>query len=228
MLCDAAGSPLRCFPGKRRKREPGVKPGLPRSGKRERKSSRRAERRKASASDDHGELRGPTEHIVPGGAPACPRVRIPAGRPRLRARGHCTYELARREHVTVVDSVGATRMRVDESPEDQLATLVRTQARDLPEVDPDRVVRRVVAGLNDGADRGAAADLAVRTAAELIAEEPAYSRLAARLLAGRIADEAAEAGVDSFSAGIALGSREGIIGAENAAVVAEHGAELDA
>lgn len=130
--------------------------------------------------------------------------------------------------MTVVDSVGATRMRIDESPEDQLATLVRTQARDLPEVDPDRVVRRVVAGLNEGADKGAAADLAVRTAAELIAEEPAYSRLAARLLAGRIADEALDAGVTSFSAGIALGRREGVIGAETAAFVAEHAAELDA
>jgi len=119
-------------------------------------------------------------------------------------------------------------MRVDASPEDRLATLVRTQARDLPEVDPDRVVRRVLASLNEGADRGAAADLAVRTAAELIAEEPAYSRLAARLLAGRIADEAAAAGVSSFAAGIELGRREGLIGAHTADFVAAHAAELDA
>ena len=96
-----------------------------------------------------------------------------------------------------------------------LEGLEHTVARwcaDLPDVDPLRVARRTLAGLPAGAGRPDAAELAVQTAAELIGEEPQYSKLAARLLSAVIADEVAGQGVDSFSGSIALGHPIGCTG----------------
>jgi ribonucleoside-diphosphate reductase alpha chain len=111
---------------------------------------------------------------------------------------------------------------------DALHATVRALAADLPDTDPARVADRALAGLHAG---GTAADLdalAVRTAAELIAEEPEYSRLAARLLARTIAAETAAHGITAFSDGIALGHREGLIGDTTADFVAANAAALDA
>ena len=54
----------------------------------------------------------------------------------------------------------------------------------LAEVDPLRVATRTISGLYDGATTAELDRLSIQTAAELIGEEPEYSRLAARLLAG--------------------------------------------
>lgn len=105
---------------------------------------------------------------------------------------------------------------------------VRALADDLPDTDPGRVVDRAVAGLHAGASAAELDRLVVRTAAELIAEEPEYSRLAARLLARGIEAEAAAHGITSFSAGIALGHAEGLIGDTTAEFVAAHADALDA
>ncbi|MDT3442974.1 ribonucleotide reductase N-terminal alpha domain-containing protein [Pseudofrankia sp. BMG5.37] len=67
----------------------------------------------------------------------------------------------------------------------------------------------------------------MQTAADLIGEEPQYSRLAARLLAGLIADEVAGQGITSFSEGVANGHRLGLVGDTTAVFVAAHAAELD-
>ncbi|MCF2527099.1 ribonucleoside-diphosphate reductase subunit alpha [Yinghuangia soli] len=101
-------------------------------------------------------------------------------------------------------------------------------AGDLPDVVPARVAARALAGLYDGATTAELDALVVRTAAELIAEEPEYSRLAARLLARTIDAEVRRQGIESFSTGIALGHAEGLIGDETAAFVAAHAAGLDA
>ncbi|MBP0461595.1 ribonucleoside-diphosphate reductase subunit alpha, partial [Streptomyces montanisoli] len=79
--------------------------------------------------------------------------------------------------------------------------------------------------------RAAAAELrglAAETSAGLVAEDPAYGRLAARLLARAIAEEAAGQGAVSFSASIEVGHREGLISDRTAAFVAAHRAALDA
>ncbi|MDI2124533.1 ribonucleoside-diphosphate reductase subunit alpha [Yinghuangia seranimata] len=109
-----------------------------------------------------------------------------------------------------------------------LLDAVRALAADLPDTDPARVVDRAVAGLHTGATAAELDALAVRTAAELIAQEPEYSRLAARLLARTIGAEVRSQGVGAFSEGIALGHAEGLIGDTTAAFVAAHAAELDA
>ena len=88
---------------------------------------------------------------------------------------------------------------------------------DLADVDPLRVATKTISGLYDGATTAELDRLSIQTAAEMIGEEPQYSRLAARLLAGYIDKEVRGQGVTSFSQSIALGHAEGLIGDETAA-----------
>jgi ribonucleoside-diphosphate reductase alpha chain len=66
-------------------------------------------------------------------------------------------------------------------------------------VDPMRIATRTIAGLYDGASTRELDELSIRTAAMLVAEEPEYGRLAARLLSGVIDKEVAGQGIHSFS-----------------------------
>jgi len=81
----------------------------------------------------------------------------------------------------------------------------------LRDVDPMRVAVKTITGLYDGASTRALDELSIRTAASLIAEEPEYSQLAARLLAGYIDKEVQALGVYSFSQSIRLGFDTGLI-----------------
>ncbi len=110
----------------------------------------------------------------------------------------------------------------------RIVAAVARCAQDLPRVDPLRVATRTIGGLYDGATTEELDRLSVQTAAELIAEEPEYSRLAARLLAAAIADEVAGQGIVSFSSGIERGRELGLVGSAAARFVAGHAAALDA
>ncbi|MBP3983945.1 ribonucleoside-diphosphate reductase subunit alpha [Pseudoxanthomonas helianthi] len=78
-------------------------------------------------------------------------------------------------------------------------------------VDPMRVATRTISGLYDGASTRELDELSIRTAALLTAEEPEYSRLAARLLAGVIAKEVAGQEIHAFSQSVARGHDVGLI-----------------
>ncbi|HJP76492.1 MAG TPA: ribonucleoside-diphosphate reductase subunit alpha [Pseudonocardiaceae bacterium] len=95
------------------------------------------------------------------------------------------------------------------------------------DVDPMRVATKTISGLYDGATTAELDRLSIQTAAELVAEEPAYSKLAAGLLAGYIGKEVRGQGVHSFSQSIALGHREGLISDTTATFVAAHARKLD-
>lgn len=82
---------------------------------------------------------------------------------------------------------------------------------DLHAVDPMRVATRTISGLYDGASTRELDELSIRTAALLTAEEPEYSRLAARLLANVIAKEVAGQEIHAFSQSIARGHDLGLI-----------------
>ncbi|MGW6456970.1 ribonucleoside-diphosphate reductase subunit alpha [Streptomyces sp. NPDC055078] len=99
---------------------------------------------------------------------------------------------------------------------------------DLPDTDPGRVAAAALRGRNAGSDAAELRGLAIDAAAGLISEDPAYSRLAARLLARAIADEAATQGAVSFSASVAVGHTEGLIADRTAEFVTDHAARLDA
>ncbi|WTL28750.1 ribonucleoside-diphosphate reductase subunit alpha [Streptomyces sp. NBC_01498] len=99
---------------------------------------------------------------------------------------------------------------------------------DLPDTDPGKVAAAALRGRNAASDEAELRQLATEAAAGLISEDPAYSRLAARLLTRTIADEAAGQGAVSFSSSIAVGHAEGLIADRTAAFVTRHAARLDA
>ncbi|GAA1906075.1 ribonucleoside-diphosphate reductase subunit alpha [Lapillicoccus jejuensis] len=122
------------------------------------------------------------------------------------------------------------RKRNGDSEPVDVTKIVRAVDRvsgDLPDVDPMRVATRTISGLYDGATTAELDRLSIQTAAELIGEEPEYSRLAARLLAGYVEKEVRGQGVASFSQSVALGHAEGLVGDETAAFVKDNARKLD-
>ncbi|MFI6879553.1 ribonucleoside-diphosphate reductase subunit alpha [Streptomyces sp. NPDC050400] len=121
---------------------------------------------------------------------------------------------------------------VSAAPEDAPGTaLLRTLTEltaDLPDADPGRVAAAALRGRSARADEAELRELATEAAAGLISEDPAYSRLAARLLTLSIAAEAASQGVTSFTESVAVGHREGLIADRTAEFVRVHAARLDA
>ncbi|MBK3623882.1 ribonucleoside-diphosphate reductase subunit alpha [Streptomyces asoensis] len=108
-----------------------------------------------------------------------------------------------------------------------LRTLTELTA-DLPDADPGRVAAAALRGRSGRADEAELRELATEAAAGLISEDPAYSKLAARLLTVGIAAEAASQGVTSFTGSIAVGHREGLVADRTAEFVRVHAARLDA
>ncbi|HTO00367.1 MAG TPA: ribonucleoside-diphosphate reductase subunit alpha [Microthrixaceae bacterium] len=111
-----------------------------------------------------------------------------------------------------------------------LNKIVRAVARctvGLEHVDAMRVATRTISGLVDKATTEDLDELSIRTAASFIAEEPNYSRLAARLLATVIDKEVQNQDIYSFSQSVAAGHEQGIIGDETAAMVVTHARKLN-
>ncbi|GAB3031649.1 ribonucleoside-diphosphate reductase [Nocardioides flavus (ex Wang et al. 2016)] len=136
--------------------------------------------------------------------------------------------------MTITESPVRTTMQVrkrngDGEPVDvnKIVRAVDRVSDDLADVDPMRVATRTISGLYDGATTAELDRLSIQTAAEMIGEEPQYSRLAARLLAGYIDKEVRNQGVMSFSQSVALGHAEGLIGDDTAAFVKDNARKLD-
>ncbi|MET7606954.1 ribonucleoside-diphosphate reductase subunit alpha [Streptomyces avermitilis] len=124
-------------------------------------------------------------------------------------------------------TTSATSAETDGPGTALLRTLTDLTA-DLPDADPGRVAAAALRGRSARADEAELRELATEAAAGLISEDPAYSRLAARLLTITIAEEAASQGVTSFSASITVGHREGLVADRTADFVRLHTARLDA
>jgi ribonucleoside-diphosphate reductase alpha chain len=129
---------------------------------------------------------------------------------------------------------GRTSMHVrkrngDAEPVDvnKIVRAVERCADDLNEVDPLRVATKTISGLYDGATTAELDRLSIQTAAEMTGEEPQYSRLAARLLAGYIDKEVRGQGIASFSQSVSLGHAEGLIGDATATFVKDNARKLD-
>ncbi|SCE84664.1 ribonucleoside-diphosphate reductase alpha chain [Micromonospora mirobrigensis] len=108
---------------------------------------------------------------------------------------------------------------------DQLRELLHRH--DLPDTDPERILALVESGRTARADAAELTGLAISAAAGLIAEEPAYAKLAARLLAARTADETREQGILRFSDSVAAAYAEGLLDPDFAGFVAAHADALD-
>ncbi len=120
----------------------------------------------------------------------------------------------------------------EEQPQQDLqAALLRTLSEltaDLPDADPGRVAAAALRGRSARADEAELRELATEAAAGLIAEDPAYSKLAARLLTIGIRREVGAQGVTSFTESVALGHREGLVADGTADFVRTHAERLDA
>jgi len=97
----------------------------------------------------------------------------------------------------------------------------------LADVDPMLVALKTIAGLYDGATTRELDELSIRTAASFMFEEPEYSRLAARLLAGFIDKEVQGSSVHSFSQSIRVGFDVGLINERVADFVEAHARKLN-
>ncbi|MEH0546763.1 ribonucleoside-diphosphate reductase subunit alpha [Streptomyces sp. B21-105] len=129
--------------------------------------------------------------------------------------------------IAPAEPASVTELKTDGPGTALLRTLTELTA-DLPDADPGRVAAAALRGRSARADEAELRELATEAAAGLIAEDPAYSKLAARLLTISIAAEAASQGVTSFTASVAVGHREGLIADRTAEFARIHAARLDA
>jgi ribonucleoside-diphosphate reductase alpha chain len=129
-----------------------------------------------------------------------------------------------RRHVMQVRKRNGDMETVDVN---KIVKAVERWVADLDEVDPLRVATRTISGLYDGATTAELDKLSIQTAAELIGEEPQYSKLAARLLAAYVDKEVRGQGMASFSQSIRYACQQGLIGDETAAFVARNARKLD-
>ncbi|WP_328331281.1 ribonucleoside-diphosphate reductase subunit alpha [Streptomyces sp. NBC_00455] len=118
--------------------------------------------------------------------------------------------------------------QVADAPGTVLLRTLTDLTADLTDTDPGKVAAAALRGRNAASDAAELRELATEAAAGLISEDPAYSRLAARLLTRTIADEAAGQGAVSFSSSVATGHREGLIADRTADFVRLHAERLDA
>lgn len=128
----------------------------------------------------------------------------------------------------VVRIVTSETTRVEESPQTTMRVrkrngssepvdvnkIVRAVSRwcsGLPDVDSMRVAQRTISGLHDRSTTQELDLLSIHTAAGLIAEEPQYAKLAARLLAVFVDKEVQGQGIYAFSQSIAAGQAQGLV-----------------
>ncbi len=109
----------------------------------------------------------------------------------------------------------------------KIVRAVQRSAGGLPHVDIMRIAVKTIGGLFDGATTRELDQLSIQTAASLIAEEPEYSQLAARLLDCYIAKEVTNQDIHSFSQAVAVGHRLGLVAAETARFVAANSRKLN-
>jgi len=127
---------------------------------------------------------------------------VPAAGPQMRVR----YPDGRKEQMT----------------QELMTSLVREFAAGLVDVDVDKVASRVYSGMYDGIPSGELDKLLVQIPAALTAEDPEYSRLAARFLDRVILDEVESQDISDFASCIAFGHKVGIIADETAEFVIKH------
>ena len=100
-------------------------------------------------------------------------------------------------------------------------------AEGLTAVDAMRIATRTISGLYDGASTSELDRLSIQTAASITAEEPQYSKLAARLLSTYIDKEVQNQEIHSFSQSIKVGHELGLINDRTAQFVSDNARKLN-
>ncbi len=139
-------------------------------------------------------------------------------------------ELKKTQEVKSSDETGTPKvMRVkkrngDLVPVDvnKIVNVVIACSNGLPEVDPMRVATKAISGLYDGATTKELDELCMQTASMLISEDPAYSKLAQRLLNRYIQEEVASQNISNFFDSVKRGCELGLISEAKAEFVFEN------
>ncbi len=97
----------------------------------------------------------------------------------------------------------------------------------LASVDTLRVATKTISGLYDGATTRELDQLSIQTAAALIADEPQYAKLAARLLATYVDKEVRNQGIHAFSQSITTAQKVGLVGSRLGDFVAKNARKLN-
>lgn len=134
------------------------------------------------------------------------------------------------DHLAAGSGMGVRKRNGATEPVDvnKIINAIARASEGLVGIDPMRVATKTISALADGATTRELDELSIRAAAAMMVEEPAYSKLAARLLATVIDKEVRDQTIPWFSESIAVGHSVGIVSDEVAAFVAEHGPELNA
>jgi ribonucleoside-diphosphate reductase alpha chain len=109
----------------------------------------------------------------------------------------------------------------------KIVRAVNRSCAGLTEVDALRIATKTISGLYDGASTRELDQLSIQTAAALIAEEPEYSKLAARLLGTYVEKEVRNQEIHAFSQAVAAGRRLGLVNERLATFVAENARKLN-
>ena len=104
---------------------------------------------------------------------------------------------------------------------------VELSCEGLEGVDPLRVATQTISSLCDGATTTELDELSIRTAAGLIADEPNYSRLAARILTTYIDKEVQNQNIHSFSQSVEVAYEAGLIGESTAEFIRSNARKLN-
>ncbi|HEY0250416.1 MAG TPA: ATP cone domain-containing protein, partial [Kofleriaceae bacterium] len=110
---------------------------------------------------------------------------------------------------------------------DKIVRAVNRSCKGLADTDAMRVATKTISGLYDGATTSELDRLSIQTAASLIAEEPQYGRLAARLLSAYIGKEVANQEIHAFSAAVANAHKLGLVNARLQTMVATNARKLN-
>lgn len=109
----------------------------------------------------------------------------------------------------------------------KIVRAVQRCSNGLSQVDAMRIASKTIGGLYDCATTGELDAISIDTAASLIAEEPQYSKLAARLLLGTIVKEVAGQNLYSFSQSVEHSHQQGVVNSATAEFVRIHARKLN-
>lgn len=104
----------------------------------------------------------------------------------------------------------------------KIVNVVIACSNGLPEVDPMRIATKAISGLYDGATTKELDELCMQTASMLISEDPAYSKLAQRLLNRYVQEEVSSQNINNFYDSVKRGCELGLISEEKAEFVFEN------
>ena len=140
-------------------------------------------------------------------------VAIPVGTPEPQLRERRDTDTGGGSGGNLNSSMRVTKRDGSTEPVDlnKIVRAINRCCKDLHDVDAMRVATKTIGGLYDGASTQELDRLSIQTSAELISEEPQYSRLAARLLSTYIEKEVHSQDILGFSQSVDTGYELGLI-----------------